>query len=76
MSIKRKLYQLEGLHPTSIDNQTFSESESDSIYCKTDDDNDDNDDKDDDDDDDDDDDVDNDTDYVVDRYIDPRIIPH
>jgi len=75
LSIEGKLYQLEGLHPTSIDNnftsidhynhhQTFSESESDTIYCKTDDD------------DDDDDGVDNDADYVVDRYIDPRIIPH
>jgi hypothetical protein len=58
------LYQLEGLHPISIDNnitsidhhnhhQTFSKSESDSTYCKTDDD-------------DDDDDDDNDTDYVDD----------
>jgi hypothetical protein len=49
LSIEGKLYQLEGLHPTSIDNnitsidhhnhhQTFSESKSDSTYCKTDDD--------------------------------------
>ena len=51
MSIEGKLYQLEGLHPTSVEKkitsidhhnylQIFSESEFDSTYCKTDDDDD------------------------------------
>ncbi len=51
------MYQLEGLHPTSIDNNITSNDHC--TYCKTDDD-----------DDDDDDGVDNDTDYVVDVDVD------